>query len=424
MNASLKKFIISIVDHGFFVATILLVNIFIMRTADLETFGLYTVYYSIFIIFVGLHNALILEPFTVFSMGKFKEDIAVYYGAMLRLHARFGMAVVCLSLLCLFIIVMADRSYLGPQALGWSLLPVGILAVFIWKLCRVTYYVKNREIFAALAAVCFGCLTLLGCAFLYFTASISALNVILLLLAIYCVPMLIGLIGNRRPNAIDESKLILTKSYWKEHVTYSKWIVGSALVLPLTYNGYFWFLAYYSELRLIAEIKSVVQLIGVFQQLLAALFLVIIRELSVYVNDTNYGVLVNKLIKAFLVGVVVITLIYIPFIYYGDYIVTLIYGEQYTQISVVFKYCLMLTIFQLGSYLLNVVLKTLLKSQIVFYGYCGAALVAVIIGFYLAKTYGLLGVIAGLIFSEIAVFSVMLFFVVRYIRQDGAVPKA
>ena len=116
-------------------------------------------------------------------------------------------------------------------------------------------------------------------------------------------------------------------------------------------------------------------------------------------------------------------MIYIPFIYYGDYIITLIYGDGYTHISFVFKYCFILTIFQLGSYLLNMVLKTLLKPRIVFYGYCANALVAVFVGFYLAITYGLLGVITGIILGEITTFSVLLFFVVRSIRQNIVDPK-
>ena len=408
--------IFPLLDHGVFVGAVFLLNIFVMRSSSVELFGLYTIYYSVFVFVVMVHNALMLEPFTVFVMANFKDKREQYVSAMLKFHLR--MWKVTLAATCSFVIaaILATSLLEATSLLKWAVVPLGVLGVLIWKLCRVSLYAENREYYAALAAAAFASLTSSGAAILYFTDQITALNIILLILTAYIAPLLIGLYSQQKSSG-DPRLLKLDRAYWGDHAGYAAWVTGSALVIPFAYNGYFWVLYYFSLLEIAAEIKAVVQLLGIFQQLLAAFFLVAFREISNDVVNRRFTYLRAKLIRFFLFGSSALLVIYLPLIIYGDYLITLLYGATYSHISAVFPIYFFLTLLQLISYLLNITLKALMQPKQVFFGYVAAALLSLSVGYYLAVNLGLHGAILGMLIAEAGLLLVLFYFTANAIRS-------
>ena len=62
--------IISLADQAVFSGSMLLVNILLARWTSPEEFGAFAVLFAVFLIFAGFHNALIIEPMSVFGARK------------------------------------------------------------------------------------------------------------------------------------------------------------------------------------------------------------------------------------------------------------------------------------------------------------------------------------------------------------------
>ena len=62
--------LISLADQAVFSGSMLLVNILLARWTSPEEFGAFAVLFAVFLIFAGFHNALIVEPMSVFGARK------------------------------------------------------------------------------------------------------------------------------------------------------------------------------------------------------------------------------------------------------------------------------------------------------------------------------------------------------------------
>ena len=107
-----KKLTRAIFDHGFFVGTSLLINIFLIQNVDQAEFGLYVFFYTFYLFIYGLHQATIIEPYSVFSVGKLNESGTSYYQYFLNFQIKLFLLFFALSL-CLTIVanLFFQRSF-------------------------------------------------------------------------------------------------------------------------------------------------------------------------------------------------------------------------------------------------------------------------------------------------------------------------
>jgi len=82
-----KPAIFSLADQAVFSGSMLLVNILLARWTSPEEFGTFAVLYAVFLIFAGFHNALIVEPMSVFGARKQAAARQVYFRHVYLIHA-------------------------------------------------------------------------------------------------------------------------------------------------------------------------------------------------------------------------------------------------------------------------------------------------------------------------------------------------
>src|SRR5437879_665050 len=76
-----------------------LANVLLARVRSKEEYGMFALSYSIYTFLSGLHNAAILEPFTVYGSGRYHRDFPSYARLMWRSNAVLGLAVTVVLLL-------------------------------------------------------------------------------------------------------------------------------------------------------------------------------------------------------------------------------------------------------------------------------------------------------------------------------------
>ena len=70
----------SVTDQAFSVGGMFLINVALARTQTKEEYGMFALCYSVFTFLSGLHNAAILEPYTVYGSGRYSNRFSEYFG--------------------------------------------------------------------------------------------------------------------------------------------------------------------------------------------------------------------------------------------------------------------------------------------------------------------------------------------------------
>src|ERR1700685_915370 len=77
---------LAVLDQGLFASSNFLLNVLLARWLAPADYGAFALAYSIFLLLLVLHNALLTAPMLVFGSGKYRERFREYLGVLLRVH--------------------------------------------------------------------------------------------------------------------------------------------------------------------------------------------------------------------------------------------------------------------------------------------------------------------------------------------------
>src|SRR5258708_25771160 len=89
-SARMRQIGFSIADQALAVGGMFLANVALARTQSREEYGIFALTYSVFTFLAGLHNAVILETYTVYGSGRYKARFAEYAQLLWRSNALLG----------------------------------------------------------------------------------------------------------------------------------------------------------------------------------------------------------------------------------------------------------------------------------------------------------------------------------------------
>src|ERR1039457_1871962 len=83
-----------ILDQGLISGSNFLIGILLARWLAPEAYGAYALAFSVFLFLSGFHNALLLEPMSVFGPASYRDQLRAYLGKLLQLNflLTFGLA--------------------------------------------------------------------------------------------------------------------------------------------------------------------------------------------------------------------------------------------------------------------------------------------------------------------------------------------
>ena len=76
----------SFADQALAVGASFLANVMLARIQTKEQYGMFALSYSIFTFLTGLHNSAIVEPFTVYGSGRYRNRFSEYLRLMVRVQ--------------------------------------------------------------------------------------------------------------------------------------------------------------------------------------------------------------------------------------------------------------------------------------------------------------------------------------------------
>jgi O-antigen/teichoic acid export membrane protein len=388
-------FVYCLADQGCSVGAIFLANVMLARTQSTEEYGMFALSYSVYAFLSGLHNATILEPYTVYGSGRYRDRFAQYARMMARSNAMVATALtVGLLLACL--ILRAFAPQFGLHALVGLALTVGTLlsASFV----RRAFYVQGNPKLAARISfvffLCVGCGLLLAIQF----HTLNSFSVFLIL----ALGWLVGCAGGARRLFDRKPRIGFLPSeagYWHEHWKYTKWVLGTALVFQLTTQGYYWLVAGLLSLKDVAQLKAIYILVTPVDQFYIALNYLVLPAMAGHFASgrrPEYFALWKKVG----IGTICFTGLFAAGVRVaGRSVVHALYAGKFDGVvPLLFTLALLPLLMGIGN-TMNDALKAAEMPRLVFYAYLASGAATLLAGIPLVSHWGLQGAVYGMLLS-------------------------
>lgn len=409
---------ITLADQVLSVGGMFLVNIVLARTQSKHEYGLFALSYSAFTFIMGLHNAAILETFTVYGSGRYQKLFTPYLRLVWTSNVLLGLLATAFLTMLWAVLAYTAPAVASPTLLGLSL-ACGILltATFL----RRAFYVRRRPDLAARFSLVFFC----SCALLlWITFRLGRLDgfhgyvIVAISWVIAALPLLHELPGALNSRDFKE----VEPHYWSEHWKYSRWVLVTALVFQLTTQGYFWLVAGLLSVADVGNLRALYNMVLPLDQLFVAMSLVVLPAMcSRYARQKMAGLL--PLWKKYCLGWFAVTAAFVILIYiFGKSAMHVIYAGRFDSISSLVLVVAFLPMVLGIGHTINGALKAAEMPNLIFYAYAFSGVATFLIGIPLVMHLGLLGAVYGMLVSGIAyTIALVCGLLVLSYRQGGTV---
>lgn len=401
VTASVKngitKLLYSLSDQVFTIGATFAANVLLARVDTQAGYGTFVLIYTAFTFLSGVHNALVLEPYTVFAAGKYRHVFSDYLQLVGRANAVVG------SGLAVLVLTAAGAFYLWwPQWFSTTLLGLAIALLFIFTgaFARRTFYVNFDSRSAAFMSAVFFAIVSLSLAGLYVLQKVNGFSVFLALAMGWLAAS--PLFFRKYPARPGARRFLSTHpGYWADHWAYARWVLATALVFQLLSQGYLWITGILLSVEDVAQLKAVQNIILPVNLIFISISLLILPRMAAVFQQGKLAGL-TPLVWRLLVAVLGASMLFVLFIYaVGSPILDFIYAGKYNA-SLPLLYIIALTPVALGlGHVFNDTLKAMELPKAVFYAYLCGGLTTLLAGIPLILSFGVTGAAWGMVLSSL-----------------------
>lgn len=403
----------AVLDQGLFASSNFALNVLLARWLSPYDYGAFSVAFSVFMLIMSLHTAMLCEPMLVFGSGRYKERLPEYLGALV--YGNLGFA--ALGSLALLVAGLGLALW-GPGQLSAVMLALALVGPFIlllWLLRRACY-VRLEPHLAASGGAWYMLLMLAGTYLLYHFESLSgasALGVMGISSLIVSVWLAMRLRVERprlRGNDLVHDSL---ESHWK----WGRWSVATQALAWLPGNIYFLLLPLWDGLAAAASFKALMNLLMPMLQASAALTSLLLPTLIRARERSRFGAHLRLALIPF---VLFPTLYWVALGVFHLPLVSWLYGGRYTEYA---NLLWVLGLVPVAAAVRGVVAqswKAIERPDWLFLASGLSAVVTVTLGIWCVYAWGIIGAGVGLLISQVIAAAVMaVLLLVFYRRPNG-----
>lgn len=385
----------SFADQGLAVGGIFLVNVVLARAQTKEEYGMFALCYSVYTFLYGVHNAAILEPYTVYGSGRYRNRFSEYLRLMVRTNTVVALFYTA-TLLSVCVLLFKFAPKLATRALVGLGLTVGVLLFSTFL--RRAFYVQRQAVFAAKTSLLF---FLVVSSMLWLVWKVHLLDSfsVFLVLALGWVAAGLSFWRRLQLRNATHSFLDLEPRYWHEHWKYTRWVLATALVVQFTTQGYYWLVAAFISVKEVAELRSMYLLVAPVDQVFIALYFLVLPALaSRYATSGRKGFL--SLWKRYALLTVTLTALFAVVVrVVGRPAIHLLYAGKFDSVvPILFILAFLPLVMGIGN-TMNDAIKAAERPKLAFYGYACSAAATFLLGIPLVSHFGLRGAAYGMLLS-------------------------
>jgi len=385
----------SIFDQGFSVGGMFLANIALARTQTKEEYGVFALTYSVFTFLSGLHNAAVLEAYTIYGSGRYHRQFASYARLLWRSNAWL-----CLGLTLAVAAVWGALAQLAPRYASQTLLGLALACgvLLTASFLRRTFYMQRRPQLAARFSAFF---FLIDVALLLLLLRTNKLNGFWAFAIAALAWSAAGVfIAHKVPGtSLQENFLQIEPRYWSEHWKYSRWVLVTALVFQFLTQGYYWLAAGILSVKEAGELRALNNIVLPLDQVFVALTLLILPALSFQFSSRGLVGLLPLWRKYCLGWLVVTGCFAASILLFGKLAMHALYAGRFDEVAPFLLVLAFLPVVMGIGNTVNAALKAMEKPQAVFYAYVASGAATFLMGLPLILRLGLRGAVYGMLLS-------------------------
>jgi O-antigen/teichoic acid export membrane protein len=390
-----KQFSLSTVDQALSVGGMFLLNVALARVNTKEEYGVFALSYSVLTFLMGLHNAVILEPYTVYGSGRHRDQLSDYAALLWRANWRLGLAFTGLGVLVWRILFWADRPLASLPLLGMAITCSALTtAAFV----RRSFYIRRRPDLAAKFSLIF----FLSCAvLLYLSIRAGILDgfYAFMIAALAWIAAGVFLFRELPERAAHRNFMASEPGYWSEHWKYARWVFVTAFVFQLTAQGYYWLTAGLLSVKDVGNLRALQNVVTPIDQLFTAANLLILPAMCSRFAAAHVAGLV-KVWKSYCAGWLLATLSFAGLVnIVGRPVMHGLYGGKFDDVSSLLGILAFLPVVVGIGHTINSALKAAEKPNLVFYAYVFGGATTFLLGIPLVIRFGLRGAVYGMLLS-------------------------
>jgi O-antigen/teichoic acid export membrane protein len=401
--ARINQIAFSIADQAFSVGGLFIANVALARVVSKEEYGMFALVYSGFVFLNGLHNAAILETYTVYGAGRYRNHGAEYRWLLWRNNAVLGV-----FLTAFLLVIWRVLSWTAPTLPSRSLLGLALSSGILLTaaLVRRMLYVQGKPQVAARLSLAFfvALMILLGV-----TMRARLLNglSVFLIVAVGWVVGAVSIIHELPTRMSMEAFTDAQPNHRSDHWKYARWILATAFVFQLTSQGYYWVVAGFLSLREVAELRVIYMLVSPVDQVLTAITFLVLPLLA-----RRYALNQIKaffsLWKMYLLGFVLISGSFVLLaVLFGNSVVHRIYGGKFDEVATLLGTLALVPLLMAIGNTMNAALKSVERPNMVLYAYLASGAATFAAGIPLVIHFGVRGAVYGMAVSA-AVYTITL----------------
>jgi O-antigen/teichoic acid export membrane protein len=401
------KWLITLADQAMVSGAGFLTGIIIARACGKEQFGLYLLGLSILNLMMELAYVLIGSPYTIFSPRLSGAQNAFYTGStFLHLWGLAGLGI--LALAGTGVCLSWGRGLQGLGAIIWMLAAAAPFILFRDYARRVCFAGFRMQTALAMDAgagfIQIGSLLVL--AYLGKLTSFRAFGV----MGLTCgLAGLSWLLLSRKSLAFSMTRAIADFGHnW----SLSKWLLGSSIMLFLSWQIYPWILAGFHGTAVVGVLAACLGVVALGNPLVIGSGYFLEPRISRAYAAGGHQELRAVVIRCTMLLAAILGFLYCLVLMWGDQLLVFFYGPQYgshREVLILLAASTLLWGTELGMYLSIRVMGRPdwnLKVNLV-------RLATVTLGVWLVQSYGLLGVAGGLLLGSVVAFALHCFIFVK-----------
>ena len=370
-------------------------SVIMARFLGVQGFGIYSIAWLGVLIASSINQPFIISPMLTLSARKNKEEKNRYLQALIFKQLLFATT---LSLLA-FITVLVMSYVLHDWKVN-SIILAFPLAVFTFLLQdffrRYFFVIKKPQMAILIDFIAYGGV-LLSAFLIHFIHAMDAQFVLLLTALFFLYASLTALISLKELRfKIQDIKAVVL-----EHWDFSKWLTATAILQ--WFSGNLFIIAAGAILgpRAVGATRMAQNVVGITHVLFLAMENIIPTRASLAQRSGGNQMLFKYLMKFTLqMGTITFTLLGLITIF-SHQIINLFYGADYLEFqNILIGFCLLYVVVFLG-YPLRYAIRTMEKTRLIFISFIISAVFSVLVAYPVIKTYGLYGVVGGLMATQL-----------------------
>jgi O-antigen/teichoic acid export membrane protein/thymidylate kinase len=390
----------AVLDQGLISGSNFLLGVILARYLGADQYGAYALAFSTFVLLALLHQALWLEPMSVFGPSVYRKTLPQYLGLLLWGQLIMGAAIViCAGSAGSIYSLLREPSRLALAFLGMSF---AAPCVLLFWFARRAFYLQLRPGEALVGAITYSAVLCSGFLVLGHWHLFSPLSAFLVMGAAALLTSLLLLVRLQPTTSKKSITGVLTLTEVRErHWRYGRWALVSGLFIWLPWNVFYSVIAGHAGLAETGNFRALLNLAMPMTQTYAAFSLLFISHAARRGHEEGWEAVKAQAWKIAGLYALGSGAYWLPVCLFRNQLIDFLYAGHYPHVAPLVPVVAIASILSGAAMGPTIAIRAMRSPSSVAAIYFGSSVVCLLVGIPACWAWGIPGAVLGILLSSV-----------------------